>query len=57
MAAIKPLVKNNEDSDACFKNPIAYSIPGQAVGFSRWLDKRDWDLSVNQQLREKEAGE
>jgi len=46
MAAIKPLVKNNEDSDACFKNPIAYSIPGQKVGFSRWLSKADDDESV-----------
>ena len=51
MAAKKPVVKTNEDSDACFVNPIAYSIPGQKVGFSRWLSKADDDESVNQKLR------
>ena len=56
MAAKKPVVKNNEDSDACFVNPIAYSIPGQKVGFSRWLSKADDDESVNQRLK-REAGE
>jgi hypothetical protein len=42
--------------DEAFKYPIAYSIPGQAVGYSRWLSKADDDISVWGRLKQ-EAGE
>lgn len=38
--------------DEAFKYPIAYSIPGQKVGFSRWLSKADDDISVWGRLKQ-----
>ena len=46
MAKKKQLTILQRMEDEAFKYPIAYSISGKRIGFSRWLSKADDDESV-----------